>query len=207
MRTLRSLLAQRAYVALVILTLALAVGANLVVFSLVKAIWLRPDPVSDANRLVMVLGDDSNSGLTDGVVSTEFGLEQNLRRSDIFESVAGQVATSGFEAGFAPHVVFAEIGHEVETTGVTFEYFSVLGLTVHGRDFTKDDDRYGAEPVAIISDRLWRLGFGGRLDIVGALAPASPFPIRIVGVTPPNFEGARLGEHTDVWIPANQVPR
>jgi putative ABC transport system permease protein len=190
MATLRKVLSRRAYAALATLTLTLAVGANLVVFSVVKAIWLRPDPVSHADRLVMVLGDDSNSGPSDSFFFADLGLESQLRSSGLFAGVAGQVATTGYESSFTPHVVLADVGHEVETTGVTFQYFSVLGVTIRGRDFTRDDDRYGAEAVGIISDRLWRNVFGARANVIGALMP-----------------GARLGEHTDLWIPANQVPR
>jgi len=207
MPTLRKVLSRRAYAALATLTLTLAVGANLVVFSVVKAIWLRPDPVSHADRLVMVLGDDSNSGPSDSFFFAELGLESQLRSSGLFAGVAGQVATTGYESSFTPHVVLADVGHEVETTGVTFQYFSVLGVTIRGRDFTRDDDRYGAEAVGIISDRLWRNVFGARANVIGALMPANPMPLRVVGVAPAGFEGARLGEHTDLWIPANQVPR
>jgi putative ABC transport system permease protein len=208
MRTLRAVLSQRGYVALATLTLTLAVGANLVVFSVVNAIWLRPDPVPDAARLVMVLGDDSNSGSTDSYSISEFGLEFLLGSSGAFAGVAGQVLTSGGpDAAFKAQVVFHDVGHALETIGVTPEYFSVLGLSVRGRDFAKEDNGLGAEPVAIISERLWRDDFSSRPEVIGALAPASPFPIRIIGVAPRGFEGARLGEHADVWIPSNLTLR
>lgn len=70
-----------------------------------------------------------------------------------------------------------------------------------------DDDKTGAEPVAIISNRLWVRAFARRDDAIGAVAAAKPFPIRIIGVAPPDFSGARRGERADVWIPSRLFPR
>ncbi len=203
LRTLRS---QRGYVAIATLTLALAVGANLVVFSLVKAIWLRPDPVPDASRVVMVLGDDSNSGTTDSFFFGPAGLKQ-LGDSNAFDEVAGQVPSGAAMASLTPRIVLTDAGHSLETIAVTPDYFGVLRVHIRGRDFTPDDDREGAEPVAIISDRLWRSAFGGRSEAIGELAGAAPVPIRVIGIAPPGFEGARLGEHADLWIARSLVPR
>jgi predicted permease len=117
------------------------------------------------------------------------------------------VVTSGSLGGLLPRVLLAKVGREVETLGVTSQYFRLLGQTIRGRDFTRDDNRSGAEPVAIISDRLWTRAFGRQSEAIGAIAAATPFPVRIIGVAPPGFEGARRGEHGDVWIPSNLVRR
>ena len=106
-----------------------------------------------------------------------------------------------------PHLVVDDVGREVETLAVTSKYFSLFGQSIRGRDFTPDDNRAAAEPVAIISDRLWARAFGRRPDIIGAVAAAKPFPIRIVGVAPPGFAGARRGEQADLWVPSNLTPR
>ena len=95
----------------------------------------------------------------------------------------------------------------METLAVTTRYFSLFGQSIRGRDFTPDDNRAAAEPVGIISDRLWARTFGRRSEIIGAVAAAKPFPIRIIGVAPPRFEGARRGEHADLWVPSNLTPR
>jgi predicted permease len=192
----------RGYVAFATASLALAVGAPLVVFTIVNALWLRPSPFPEPDRLV-VLMDDS----TGAEESATFGKVEAAERWSAFEAVAGQVATSGAFAALKPRVRLEQVGTEVETLGVTSQYFRLLGQQIRGRDFTRDDNRDGAEPVAIISDGLWARAFDGRADLIGAVAAASPFPIRIIGVAPPGFEGARRGERADVWIPANLVPR
>jgi putative ABC transport system permease protein len=191
-----------AYVALSMTSLALAVGATLAVFTVVNALWLRPVPFADPDRLVMLMSDGAGSDESMWFV----GLEVPGRWT-AFEAVAGQVVTSGTLSSLLPHVLFEQVGHDVETLGVTSQYFRLFGQSIRGRDFTRDDNRYGAEPVAIISDRLWLRAFARRPDAIGALAAAKPFPIRIIGVAPPGFEGARRGEHADIWIPSNLVPR
>jgi putative ABC transport system permease protein len=191
-----------AYVAFAMTSLSLAVGATLFVFTVVNALWLRPLPFPNPDRLVMLVG--ARGGSSESGAFT--GLE-TPGRWPAFEAVAGQVVTSGNQADLRPQVVFGQVGHEVETIGVTSQYFRLLGLAVRGRDFTRDDNRPVAEPVAIISDRLWSQAFGRQSDAIGAVAAATPFPIRIIGVAPPDFEGARRGEHADLWIPSSLVPR
>lgn len=205
MRIRRAILSQPGYFTLAVGIIALSVGANLVVFTIVNALWLRARPFPDADRVVIILGDTSNSGSTDPAA---YGGVDQLRIPLAFDSVAGQAVTSGPRADqFVPHVQFSEVGYEVETLGVTADYFSMLGLTTRGRDFKSDDDQVGAEPVAIISDRLWKKQFDTRAEVIGAVAAAHPFGLRIVGVAPPGFHGARLGERADVWIPRSLVPR
>jgi putative ABC transport system permease protein len=184
----------RAYVAFAITTLAVAVGVNLVVFTVVNALWLRPLPVRDADRFVTITG----------LAFIDLRVSPILR---VFESVAGQVVTSDRFDGLRPHLVLSQVDREIETVGVTPGYFRLFGLAIRGRDFTDEDNRLGAEPVAIISDRLWSRAFGRRPEVVGGVAGAKPFPIRIIGVAPVGFVGARRGEKTDVWIPSNLVPR
>ncbi len=91
--------------------------------------------------------------------------------------------------------------------GVTSTYFQLLRLPIRGRDFTADDQLDGAEPVAIISDRLWAGLFARRAEVVGAVLPAQPFPVRIIGVAPRDFNGIRRGEQADMWIPTSVVKR
>ena len=192
-----------AYVAFATGSLALTVGATLAVFTVVNALWLRPLPYPEPDRLVTLVYDVATD--LDPAFS---GIETRYSaRWSAFESVAGQVVSSGSMGGFAPHLVVDDVGHEVETLAVTSRYFSLFGQSIRGRDFTPDDNRTAAEPVAIISDRLWARAFGRRPDVIGAVAAAKPFPIRIIGVVPPRFEGARRGEHADLWVPSNLTPR
>jgi len=184
----------RGYFLFATTTLAVAVGVNLVVFTVVNALWLRPLPVRDADRLVTVMHNALALSVSEAVRSP-------------FEAVAGQVETSHMFSGLKPDLAFDGVESEIEAIGVTPEYFGLFGVTPRGRDFTADDDRAGAEPVAIISDRLWSRAFGRRPDLIGAVAAAKPFAIRIVGIAPAGFEGVRRGERVDVWIPSRLVPK
>lgn len=164
--------------------LATSGGLNLAVFAIVNALWLRPVPVRDAERLIAITGMYTDP-LTLPLLST-------------FENVAGQVAT---HLGLEPSLRFDAVARQMEVMGVTPGYFQLFGLEIRGRDFTDDDDRAGAEAVAIISDRLWSQAFDRRADILGSTVAAHPAAIRIIGIAPPRFEGAQRGERTDVWLP------
>jgi predicted permease len=180
------------YVGMAIFVLAVAVGVNLLVFTIVNALWIRPLPFPDPERVVTI----TNSTWT----------RLDAPRLQIFGGgIAGQVDTTEYYAGLRPHVGVA--GRFPETLGVTSGYFKVLLLTIRGRDFTPNDDREGAEPVAIISDRLWSAAFDRRTDIIGAVLPTQPLSVRIIGVAPPDFFGVRRGEQTDLWIPTSVVRR
>jgi len=204
---LRYLLRQRSYAALVAGTVTLAVGANLVVLTIVNALWLRPRPVTDPDRVVMITGEPGATGSTMTVMFNETGLRNQTRDVGAFESVAGQVMTSGRNEVLTPRIAFEAVSRPVETIAVTPEYFHVLGLAIRGRDFVKEDDLPGAAPVAVISDRLWSRAFDGRSEVIGQIAAATPFPVRIIGVAPPGFQGARLGEDVDLWVPTVLVSR
>jgi predicted permease len=174
------------------LVLAVSVGINLLVFTVVNALWIRPLPFPEPERVVTIL--------------QEMLIWGDYPQRRIFEGgVAGQVETTDYNAGLRPQIEIA--GQVPETLGVTSGYFRVLGLTIRGRDFTPEDEQDGAEPVAIISDRLWSRSLGRRPDVIGAMLPAKPLSIRVVGVAPPGFEGARRGERADLWIPTSLVCR
>jgi putative ABC transport system permease protein len=180
------------YLALTTGVVALAVGVNLIVFTIVNALWLRPLPVADADRLVTL------------PMSPYLRVDTDWLRGGFGEDVAGQVLSDRLGAF---RLAFDGVGRTLETIGVTSRYFRVLGVRIHGRDFTPDDDRRGAEPVAILSHRTWVNDFGRRADIIGTVVPATPVSVRVIGIAAPGFEGARRGDRGDVWIPANVAPR
>jgi hypothetical protein len=144
--------------------LAASGGLNLAVFALVNALWLRPTPVQDSGRVVTIVGQTFGN-LTGSALSS-------------FERVAGQAAS---HLGLEPALEFDDVPRPLEVMGVTSGYFRLFGLKVRGRDFTEEDDREGAEPVAIISDRLWQQAFGRRPDVLGAMVGARPVAVRIRG--------------------------
>jgi len=182
------------YLAMSTFVLAVSVGINLLVFTVVNALWIRPLPFPEPERVVTILKQP------------HIPLTLDVPQLKIFEGgIAGQVETTDYFAVLRPQIGIA--GQVPETLGVTSGYFRVLRLSIRGRDFTPECEQDGAEPVAIISDRLWSRSFGRRPDVIGAVLPAKPLPIRIIGVAPPGFEGARRGERTDLWIPTSLVRR
>lgn len=203
---LRGLASRSSFTAVVLVTIGLCVGANLAVFTIADALWLRPLPVAHPEQLVMVSGANDLSGTSEGFFFAEHGL-RDVRRLTVFSVVAGQVATSGYQVENLPHVTLGATGREVETLAVTPEYFTLTGLKPIGRDFTSTDDVAGAPPTAILSNRLWRAAFHADAAIIGQLVDASPVRLRIIGIAPPDFRGVRLGEQTDLWIPRALVPQ
>jgi hypothetical protein len=183
------------YVSLATGVLALAVGINVLVFSIVNALWLRPLPaVVNPERVVTILESRS----------TVLSLEAPALK--VFQGpVAGQVVTTGLNEAFKARITFPDVAAPLETLGVTPSYFGVLGISVRGRDFSEADDRVGAEPVGIISDRLWTQAFARSPSVLGSLVRASPRPLRIIGIAPPRFEGARRGERVELWVPVQVV--
>ena len=180
------------YVVISTFVLAASTGINLLVFTVVNALWIRPLPFLAPERVVTIPGSIS-FGTTD----------LHHPAFQIFDGgVAGQVVTNEmFPWLRLPRIEIA--AQDLETLAVTSGYFKVLGVGIRGRDFTEEDERDGAEPVAIISDRLWARALGGRTEAIGAVLPAKPLSVRVVGVAPPGFNGARRGERVDLWIPVS----
>jgi hypothetical protein len=203
MTMLRSLLAQRGYVALSVLTLALSVGANVVVFTIVNALWLRPRPVAAPERVVVISSLNQGGVQFDALGRSEL---DELRRSGLFSGVAGQATALGIMGYSKPRLEIGDAPGAVETLAVTADYFEVLGIGVRGRAFTDADDDRAAPTTVIISDRLWRDRFDGG-DVIGQTVPTSYEPTTIIGIAPPGFHGARLGELADAWIPAATAVR
>jgi hypothetical protein len=152
---------------------------------------------------VVVTSTSLNGELLDMMMTSHLAA---LRTHAVFTGLASQI--SAWErAGLRPSLVLHDVGHSVETAVVTHEYFEVLGVKPRGRGFVAADDRSGAPAVAVISDRLWRRSFEGRENIAGSVVATSHGPVQILGVAPPRFHGARLGEQFDLWIPSHLLPR
>jgi predicted permease len=152
----------------------------------VNALWLRPLPVQDADRIVLL-----RDNLT---------LSSALLRP--FEgAVVAQV--DEYKFGLQPSLAAGPGRQTLEVSGVSPSFFHFFGIPVHGRDFEPDDDRPGAEPVGIISHRVWLRDFGGSSSALGAAVSAGSVSIRVVGIAPAGFEGARRGDRADIWIPAD----
>jgi len=194
---MRTLFRHPSYALTSLAAITLAVGANLVVFSFINALWLKPRAAADPDRVVLV---GLNFDRPDASRFSELGLDA-IRETGAFESVAGQVVTSGDFEGIQRRIAIPGVEGSLESAFITPGYFSVLGVRPAGRDFARDDGFASGPSPAIISDRLWRTALRGRTDVMGLQLPATPVPLIVVGVAPPAFHGARLGERTDLWLP------
>lgn len=167
--------------------LGLCVGTNLVIVAAANALWLRPPPVLQPDRVVTL------PGLTFGDLSRDL--------MAIFDGgLAGQLVVDRLTPWRS--VPRLELnGSTLETLIVTTGYFGVLGVPIQGRDFTSSDDTPGAEPVAIISERLRLRLAAAHQEVIGSWLQTRPLAVRVVGIAPARFTGARRGEDVDIWIP------
>jgi macrolide transport system ATP-binding/permease protein len=190
----RMLRKQRGFTIAAVLTLALGIGANTAIFSLVNAVLLRDLPVRDASSLFFV----RPAGNIVFSAPAYFDLRDNLQSFD------GLIAWGGITASLNADGVTDLAGGAI----VSGNYFPVLGVkAAMGRVLTTDDDRtVGAHPVVVISHGLWQRRFGGRADILGKSIVLNGHQFTIVGVTPAEFHGAQLGTVRDLYVPLMMQP-
>src|SRR2546430_3073736 len=187
----RMLFKNPGFTAVAIIALALGIGANTAIFSLVNGVLLRPLPFPDAERIVYIEGKNPQAGITEGNISF-FDFTDWSQQTDLFASTAAYwTGTANFGAdGAEPE--------RVPRAGVTTGFFSVLGVQpVLGRAFVPGDDKGWPQTVAIISHGLWKRRFGSDPAIVGKQVQISSRPLTIIGVMPPGFE---YPEQTQVWV-------
>jgi putative ABC transport system permease protein len=189
--------------AVAVLSLALGIGANTAIFSLVNSLLLRRLPVVEPQRLVVISdGRAIRGGFTAGWTYAIW--DQIRRRAQPFD---------GSCAWAMERFNLAEGGGETEPVDGLYasgDFFATLGVPVlAGRTFTSADDVPGGGkdgPVAVISYGLWQRRFGGSRTIVGTRLVVERVPFTIVGVTSPAFFGADVGRSFDVAVPLNTEP-
>jgi predicted permease len=177
-----------------VLSLALGVGANTTIFSIVNALLLRPLGATDAARLIRIGQSVNHDGTFRAVSHAEYVYIRD--HSATLDGVIGhepQPMTLGAADG--PQVVWGEI--------VSGNYFSVLQVTPPlGRGFVREEDRVPDErPALVISDGLWRRRFGSDPAVVGRTVSLNVHRFTIVGVAPPGFRGTFPGFDIDLWVP------
>ena len=177
---LRMMFAKPAFTIVAILALALGIGANTAIFTVIDSILLKPLPYRDAARLV-TLSRGYPNGFSASVSDTKFLYWKEHNRA--FEDVAGyDVIVSGC------NLTGSGEPERIPCIRVSEAFFRVLGKEpVLGRNFRPQEDKPGGERVAIISDGLWRRRFGADPGIVGRSFNISGEPTNIIGVAPPDF--------------------
>ena len=178
-----------AFTAIAILTLALGIGANTTIFSIANALLFRPLPYQDSGRLVIVTNAREDNRRPFSAIRAR--LLRDHSRS--FSGFAPFAADSFNLTGRGDPQVLA-------SARVAWNFFDVLGVhPVIGRAFHEDEDRPGAQPVAIISDSLWKERLGADPNVVGQFLTLDSVPTMVIGVMPPDFEFAPLGRSIDLW--------
>ena len=206
---IRTLAGHPATAAIAVLSLALGIGANTAIFSLIDSVLVKSLPVENPRELVL-LSDPSAAGVGIGSSRGERGLFsfqefQHIRASQrVFQGMfAAQSSAERVNAsvdGGATERLVARL--------VTGSYFPVLGIhALVGRTFTAEDDQVeGNAPLAIVSHRYWTTRFGASAGALGKVIRIRNASLTIVGVAPSGFFGETVGEAPDVWIPMTMQP-
>ena len=189
----RTLLKNRGFTLAAVLTLALGIGANTSIFSLVNAVLLRPLPVHEPERLVYVF--DGTRANPYNVSSYPDYLDYRDRNGVFSELAAYASITLSLNSDDRPDVISGLI--------VTGNYFDVLGVRAQaGRTFLPEEDTTpGGHPVAVISHGLWQSRFAGDVHVAGRQLLLNGHQFTIVGVAPAGFDGAELGQKNDIYVP------
>jgi predicted permease len=205
---LRGMLRSPGITLVALLSLALGIGANTALFSLIDAVMLRSLPVDHPEQLVL-LGTAGERGTVSGFDVTDlfsypfYQLFQQRNRSFISTAamVSGDRAVHGFIDG-RREAVPMQVGL------VSGSYFSTLGVsTIIGRPLGDNDNRVEEpQPVAVISDSWWKRAYAHDPAILGRRIKIDATTFTIIGVTPPEFFGVEVGEAPDLWLPLAFMP-
>ena len=175
-------------------SLALGIGANTAIFSLIDAALLRPLPVQEPARLIELLTDRGN-----GEPFNAFSYPAFVYFRDHATTVDGVIASHSSRFYVAVDNAPPEVGSGQYVSG---NFFPVLGVpAAGGRTIEPSDDRHAAEPVAVLSHGYWHRRFGADPLVVGRRLMVDDHVFTVVGVTPQSFRGTHVGKEVDFWIP------
>jgi predicted permease len=188
---LRSLLRSPAFATVAVLCLALGIGANAALFSVLNAVLLRPLPFAEPDRLVRVY-ERMNDG---GQGSVSF-----LNFVDWQKQSTGFTQLAGYEMG-SRNLQGGEEPERIRACQTSPELFSVLGVApLRGRRFRAGLDEPGRDLVAVVSEEVWRSRFGGDPSLIGRTIRLDGQPHTVIGVMPRSFDFPPGGNATDVWV-------
>src|SRR5499427_3882494 len=192
---LRVLWKSPGFAVVAVLSLALGVGANTAIFSIVNSVLLRSLPFSHPERLVKIVASNRGVGARDIGLSVP-ELDDLRTRAGVFEQVA-------VTQGGPTNLTGGERPEHCEILEVSPNYFSMLGISAHlGRVFGPGDETPGFGEAAVISDSLWARGFGRDPGVLGRKIQLDNDPYTIVGVLPPGFRhpGSTVSTDVEIWV-------
>ncbi len=194
---LRILRKSPSFTSVAVLTLALGIGANAAIFSVVSAVLVRPLPIQDPKRLVVLHDQFPTLNLPRTTVSVQQFLDFS-ERTELFQSTAALKPTNLTLTGHGDAL-------RLQGMEATSQLFPLLGIRPEfGRDFTAEDDMYGSQRVVLLSHGLWRRLFGEDRGVVGRDLNLDAENYEIVGVLPEEIE--TLYPHVEIWVPAIFTP-
>ena len=211
---LRMLLKRPGFTLIAVLSLALGIGANTAIFSLLDAVLLKSLPVQQPDRLVL-FGNGQNYGMTNSFPNESWDLfsypfyRRVQQRDDVFSGVTGVLSipwnVHGFVNGSSGDI------EQIQVQLVSGTYFHVLGVNAdRGRVLNDADDQtQGAHPVAVVSHAWWSQRLGGDPNAVGKTITIDNIAYSIVGIAPRDFFGTTVGLAPDIWVPLSmekQIP-
>ncbi len=211
---LRGLLKRKGFAAIAVLTLALGIGANTAIFTLVNAVMLKSLPVEKPEELVL-FSDATGEGtsIEDSPRTGEWNLfsyasyEYFRTHNQSFQDIAALRSGSSRLSVRRPD---SQASAAARATGqlVSGNYFSVLGVrATRGRVLTPDDDKPNAQPAAVISHRYWEKELNSDPGTVGKNFIINGTNFTVVGITPPEFFGERVRRSPDFWMPLSFQPQ
>ena len=191
---LRGLWKRPGFTVVALITLALGIGANTAIFSLINAVLIRPLPFRDPDRLVWTWGNIRNGGNRASVSPLDY-LDYR-QRNTTFEEFAAMISvpiSANLTGGGEPERLVAG--------GVTGNYFRALGVhPILGRTFLLDNETSGRDQVAVLSYALWQRRFGGDPQIINRRITLDDKSFEVIGVMPRDFEFPAAAE---IWLPLN----
>jgi predicted permease len=195
---IKMLLKHRAFTAAAVVTLALCIGANTAIFSVLQAVVLRGLPFDEAEQLVQIYNVYPGVGVSDRGANSVPDYFDRRKLTDVFSEVA-LLGLGGWDVGLGASV------QRVNGASVTPSYFNVLrGRPILGRTFSEEEGIKGKDRVAILSEGLWADLFARDPNILGKDIRMSGIEYRIVGVMPGSF--AMPGSEIRVWLPLTFTP-
>ncbi len=210
----RGLFKRKGFALIAVLTLALGIGANTAIFTLVNAVMLKKLPVYKPEELVLFsdatgegtsIEDSPRTGVWQlfSYASYEHLLKNNQSFQDIVAVRSGESPLSVRQTDSQANAAVRARGHLV-----TGNYFAVLGVkAMRGRMLTPEDDNPSAPPAAVISHRYWKQQFNSDPNIVGKTLIINGLNFTVAGITPPEFFGIRVRRPPDYWLPLSFQPQ
>jgi predicted permease len=191
----RTLIKRPMLTTIVVATLALAIGANTTVFSLIDYMLFRPLPIDRPDRVVRIYTSDYSSGPIGQTSYPDF--------ESLTDGLTGLSHSAAYDGNYAVNVARPEGSLRLQTGLVSGEFFNLLGVRpAVGRLISAGDDTaVDASPVVVLSHAAWRNHFGGAPDIAGRTVTLNGEPLVVIGVTEASYTGIDIGGTPDMWIP------